>query len=292
VRWLVRQHGRSRVFAIVRPGADLWRLREVDAQVGIVACDLQDTSALERELVSIRPQVCFHFAWYAVPGLYWQSRENLRSLEASIGLTLRLADLGCKRFVGIGTCAEYEIRAERLVESAPTGPKSLYAASKLAFALVLQQVAQAAEMRWLWARVFYQYGPYEDSRRLVPTVVRALLGGEPAVLTTGEQARDFLHVDDVAAAIVVAARSELNGIVNIGSGTATPVAELATTIGALMGRPDLIRLGARPSDPAEPPFVCADPTRLMSTGWRPTYNLQAGLADTIEWFRRQRAQES
>ena len=64
------------------------------------------------------------------------------------------------------------------------------------------------------------------------------------------------------------------------------VADLALTIGRMTGHPDLVRLGARPNDPNDPAFVCADPGRLMSTGWRPTYNLETGLAKTIEWFRR------
>jgi len=64
------------------------------------------------------------------------------------------------------------------------------------------------------------------------------------------------------------------------------VAEVTKAIGRMTGHPDLVRLGARPNDPSDPPFVCADPGRLMSTGWRPTYNLETGLANTIEWFRR------
>jgi nucleoside-diphosphate-sugar epimerase len=120
-------------------------------------------------------------------------------------------------------------------------------------------------------------------------VIRNLLSGAPALLTPGTQARDFLHVDDVAGAIGTATFSGLEGIVNIGSGISTPVADVATTIGRLLGRPELIRLGARPAEPKEAPIVCADPTRLSQTGWRPTYNLETGLANTIDWFRRQHA---
>jgi nucleoside-diphosphate-sugar epimerase len=179
------------------------------------------------------------------------------------------------------------MRRERLSESDPTEPRSIYAASKLAFQLLLEQIANSVQMRWLWARVFYQFGPHEDARRLVPTVIRAMLAGEPALLTSGEQARDFLHVEDVAAAIGTTASSRLDGIVNIGSGVPVRVADLAMMIGAMTGHPELVRLGARPNDPNDPPFVCADPGRLMSTGWRPTYNLETGLANTIAWSRRE-----
>ena len=290
-RWLVKQPSaagaKSTVFALVRPGANLWRLRDIETSLTLVECDLGDRSALDARLATIRPDACFHFAWYAVPGKYLHSKENLEAMEASLYLAVRLAALECRRFVGIGTCFEYAMSTERLSESNATEPKSLYAAGKLAFQLLLQQIAEAQRMRWLWARVFYQFGPYEDARRLVPTVVRALLVGEPALLTAGEQVRDFLHVEDVAAAIGIAARSRLDAIVNIGSGVPVRVADLALKLGAMTGHPELVRLGARPTDPADPPFICADPRRLMSTGWRPTYNLEAGLANTIEWFRHQ-----
>jgi UDP-glucuronate decarboxylase len=277
------------VFALVRPKTDMARLKEVLPSVTLVDCDLLDDAALEARLEAIRPEICFHFAWYAAPGLYLRSPENLRSLQASIALAQGLARLECRRFVGVGTCFEYAMGGERLSESSPTEPQSLYAAAKAAFQLVLQQIAVAQGMRWLWTRVFYQYGPHEDPRRLVPTVTRALLSGEPALLTSGEQSRDFLHVGDVASAIATAAGSELDGIVNIGSGVPVRVADLARAIGTLTGRSDLLRLGARPTDPTDPPFVCADPSRLMSTGWRPTYNLETGLRDTIAWWRGQRA---
>jgi nucleoside-diphosphate-sugar epimerase len=291
VRWLLHQPANEKakpaVFALVRPGTDPWRLGDIQASLTLVECDLGDRAALDARLVAILPDVCFHFAWYAVPGLYLHSNENLEAVEASVFLALRLAQLECRRFVGVGTCFEYAMRRERLSESDPTEPRSIYAASKLAFELLLQQIADAAQMRWLWARAFYQFGPHEDARRLVPTVIRAMLAGEPALLTSGEQARDFLHVEDVAAAIGTAASSRLDGIVNIGSGVPVRVADLAMMIGAMTGHPELVRLGARPNDPNDPPFVCADPSRLMSTGWRPTYNLETGLANTIAWSRRE-----
>jgi nucleoside-diphosphate-sugar epimerase len=286
VRWLVaRPDPKPTVFAMVRPRSDPWRLEDVKDSITLVECDLDDRSQVDARLAATRPDVCFHFAWYAVPGLYLHGVANLDAMQASLFLAQRLASLKCRRFVGVGTCFEYAMRRERLAESDPTEPRSLYAASKLAFRLLLEQIAQAKDMRWLWARVFYQFGPYEDARRLVPTVIRALLAGQEARLTSGEQQRDFLHVEDVASAIGTAGQSEVDGVVNIGSGEPVRVADLAMKIGAMIGRPALVRLGARPNDPNDPAFVCADPSRLRSTGWRPTYNLDTGLANTIEWFR-------
>ena len=136
-----------------------------------------------------------------------------------------------------------------------------------------------------WARLVYLYGPMEDARRLVPSVVRALLAGEPAAISPGQQVRDFLHVEDVAAALATLGQQNLDGVFNIGSGEPITVAEVALTLGRLCGRESLVRIGARPYASGDPMYVCADNARLRSTGWRPAYNLEAGLADSVRWWR-------
>ncbi|MDW8345135.1 MAG: NAD-dependent epimerase/dehydratase family protein, partial [Verrucomicrobiae bacterium] len=139
----------------------------------------------------------------------------------------------------------------------------------------------------VWARIFYQYGPFEDQRRLVPHIITSLLRGQRAELTAGTQVRDFLHVEDVGTALATVATSSLTGIVNIGSGTGVTVRHIAETIGELIGRSDLLAFGAKPTPLHDPPYVVADTTRLRSLGWQPRYNLRSGLAQTIAWWKQQ-----
>ena len=144
-----------------------------------------------------------------------------------------------------------------LSETSPTAPRTLYAACKLALHLVLDQMRNKT-MGVTWARLFYLYGPMEDARRLVPSVARALLAGEAAAISPGQQVRDFLHVEDVAAALATLGERDLDGVFNIGSGQPITVAEVALTLGRLTGRESLVRLGARPYAPGDPMYVCAD----------------------------------
>lgn len=98
--------------------------------------------------------------------------------------------------------------------------------------------------------------------------------------------RDFLHVEDVARAFVALLDSEVQGAVNIASGTAVAVKDVIFEIGKLTGRSELIRLGALPLPADEPRVLVADVKRLHAeVGWRPTYELSEGLAGTIEWWR-------
>ena len=101
-------------------------------------------------------------------------------------------------------------------------------------------------MQVAWLRLFYQYGPFEHERRLMPTVIRALLHNQSVKITKGKQIRDFLHVEDVAAAIWTVARSDLSGPVNIGSGQPVAVRDIVTQIGLILGvLPPSIKLLSR-----------------------------------------------
>lgn len=249
--------------------------------------DLTDRDAVRSAVARARPDVCVHLAWYAAPGKYLHAVENLALIEATLDLARRLADAGCSRLVGAGTCFEYDTGgSEPLSETSPTLPGSLYAASKLGLFGVLEKYAALASMTFAWARLFYQYGPGEPEGRLVPHLLRSLLRGETAEVTPGEQVRDFLHVDDVASAICAIARGDLAGAVNIGSGVPVAVRDLVTTLGRLCGASDRVRLGALPYRAGDPMFVCANSAKLRTTGWRPRFDLESGLRDTMDAFKK------
>lgn len=272
------------VYAVVRDRSNLWRLNDILPQLQVVNCDLSDFDRRDRYLAEIQPELCIHAAWYVVPGKYLTSPDNLMQLNASLTLAWRLAELGCRRFVGIGTCFEYDTALGYLSEDSHTHPRSLYAASKLAVKEVLEQIANLTQMEVAWLRLFYQYGSFDDERRVIPSIICSLLRGQTAKLTLGEQIRDFLHVEDVATAVWAVAKSQESGVFNIASGKPVSVREVAMTIGSLLDRTDSIALGALPYSPSDPMFVCANNHRLIETGWMPHYSLKQGLQETISWW--------
>lgn len=248
-------------------------------------CDLLDAAQADALLEAVRPTHLLHFAWYATPPDYWTSPENLAWVEAGVHLLRRFAALGGERAVLAGTCAEYDLTHGYCSEQlTPLRPGSVYGASKHA----LQTVTANAGISTAWGRIFFLYGPAEHPSRLVASVVRALLAGRPAPCSHGRQVRDFLHARDVASAFVALLDSQVVGPVNIASGVPVTIATVASTIGELIGRPDLVRLGAREAAPGEPPVVLADVRRLQEeVGWAARFSLASGLADTIDWWRAQ-----
>jgi nucleoside-diphosphate-sugar epimerase len=237
-------------------------------------------------LVKIEPELLVHLAWYAEHGVYWHSPENVRWVEASLALLRAFAAAGGRRAVIAGTCAEYEWSREVYAEDAPLHPATLYGAAKHGLHVVAGAFAEQAGLELAWARLFFLYGLHEDPGRFVPSLVSALLRGEPAPMTEGLQLRDFLHVADAGAALAALAGSELAGPVNVASGEALELRALAERIGELTGRPELLQIGALPTRKGEPAELRADVRRLREElGWRPELSLEQRLEDTIAWWR-------
>jgi UDP-glucuronate decarboxylase len=273
------------VSVLLRGGCDRTRIAAIDSRLTALEGDLL-SSNLSSHIQRTRPEVCIHCAWFAKPGQYLRSRENIPFIDATLRLALLLAESGCRRFVGLGTCFEYDTSAGYLSETSRVAPSHLYSACKVSTWLTLEQAAASTSMQVAWARLFYLYGPFEDASRLVPSVVRAILESREAKVTAGEQVRDFLHVEDAASAVCAIARSRVSGPFNVGSGVPVTVRDLVSQMGAITGRSDLIALGALPYSESDPMFVCANNRKLTTEcGWSPRYTLKSGLEHAVGWWR-------
>lgn len=260
-------------------------LRRAGHEVHAAEGDLLDPATARRVVEAARPSHLLHLAWCTDHGRFWEAPENVAWVEASLRLWRQFAaSERAERFVGVGSCAEYEWSEPLLSEAAtPLRPASLYGACKDAARRALEAASERAGLSFAWGRVFFVYGPDEASGRLVPSVAGALAEGRPARTSDGEQVRDFLHVDDVARALVALLEGEVHGAVNIGSGEGVAVREIAETLGRLAGRPELIELGAVPRPRGDPAEIVADATRLRDeVGWAPEIGLERGLASTLE----------
>lgn len=254
---------------------------------------LDDRGAIDALIETVRPTHLLHFAWIATPGEYLHSPENLRWLEASRYLLERFHAAGGRRAVMAGSCAEYDWSRVTVCHerSSPlaVAPRSLYADCKLALAHRLAE-RSGDGFTSAWGRIFFQFGPHEHPARLVAGVVRALLSGEEARVTHGRQVRSFLPVSQVGAAFAALLASPVEGPVNIGAAEPLSIAELLDRIAALIGRRDLLKLGALAPRADEPPRLLPDLTRLREeVGFEPGVPLDQGLRETIDWWRTQLA---
>jgi nucleoside-diphosphate-sugar epimerase len=230
-----------------------------------------------------RPEVCVHLAWKGWSGKA-EADANLSSLGVSLELLRKMPELACPRFVAAGTCFEYDLSAAVLSESTPLRPHDLYGGCKKSLFEVAQEFSALTGVSVVTPRIFYSYGPLEDARRLVPSITQALLRGEIAKATAGEQVRDYLHAADIASAIWAIAQSDATGAVNVASGEPVTIAQIATRIADLLGRSELLQLGALKYRDGEPMHILGDAGRLRSLGWAAKHTLDTGLAETVEWW--------
>ena len=196
-----------------------------------------------------------HIAWYAEPGRYLESDKNLDCLIGTLQMAKGAVKAGVKRFIGVGTCFEYELSERLLSVETPLQPLTPYAGSKAAVFMSLSQFLPKQGVEFAWCRLFYLHGEGEDARRLVPYLRTKLSAGESAKLTSGAQIRDFLDVREAGQMIAETALGHLQGPVNICSGIPITVRQLAEQIADEYGRRDLLDFGSRPDNLIDPPCV-------------------------------------
>jgi nucleoside-diphosphate-sugar epimerase len=263
------------VHGLTLPGAPRERLAALAPQVELVEGDLGDATWVRATVGSLAPDAAIHLAWFAEPRSYLRAvPENLASLRGGVNLMEALADGGtCRRVVLAGTC----------LENIETPRPTIYAAAKAAQHQLATGFAKRS-MSAACAHIFYLYGPWEDERRVIPTVTRSLLRGDPIDVSSGSQSRDYLHVADVAEALSALAGSDVSGRVDICTGSPVTLRRVFEEVAETTGRADLLRIGALADSESAGWPATGDATALLSTGWKPRYDLRQGIQATAGWW--------
>jgi nucleoside-diphosphate-sugar epimerase len=209
-------------------------------------------------------------------------------------LLVAISGAPLRRFLYTGTCSEYApVREpERITESHPVQPISLYGAAKAAAHLYGNALARQLDIPLVTLRPFGVYGLGEAAHRLVPYLLDHLRRGAVPSLTSGEQVRDLTYVDDVVEALLMAATAP--GLTpyqayNVCRGEPLRIRDVAERVARLWGAPDAdLGLGLRPYRSDEAMWVVGDNSRFReATGWQPKVDLTEGLGRVIEHARRE-----
>jgi len=284
------------VTALVRSGRTL----PADLKVKPLSGELESIST--KELTAVRADVCVHSAWITTPGVYLESPENFKFRDDSLQFLRRVAEAGTKQIVGLGTCIEYQITGPHCEparpltptlspdggegvrtlseENTPIAPTTTYAKCKNELRVAMEAEAQKSGFTFAWGRVFYPYGPGEHPSRLCSSIIAKLGRGERMVLKTPQSTKDYIYIEDLAAALLAVVEKKFSGAINLGTGTGTTVREIARTIGKLMGREELVGEADPPeADPLGD--VVADAMKLNSLGWEQKTILEQGIQELL-----------
>jgi UDP-glucose 4-epimerase len=263
-----------------------------DSRVRLVTGDIRDEDARNTALDGA--DVVYHLACLGVRHSLHEPVENHSvNAEGTLQLLQAAKGQGASRFVYVSTSevfgtAQYAPMDERH----PTWPETVYGASKLAGEAYARAHYRTYGMDTVVVRPFNTYGPRShfegDSGEVLPrTIVRLLAGLRPIVFGDGEQTRDFMHVSDTAAALVLlgSAKGIAGETLNLGSGEEVSMNTLCADVARAAGRPDLepVHDDPRPGDVRR---LLGDPALMTSlTGFRPRVSFADGVADLVEWFR-------
>ena len=207
-----------------------------------------------------------HLAW---GGGRKDMEEQFKNVTASLDLMDAAKALGAKRFVGIGSQAEYGARDVLLMESLLPEPLDAYGACKTAASYLLRDKAVNLGMEFVWGRIFSLIGKYEPRGRMLPDLYNKLKNGEKMQLSSCEQYWDYLDAEDAAAAITALLERGVSGeVYNICHGEYLPLKEFIERILTLLNADEgLVSFGEK----AEP-FVSLMSSSFKlhrDTGWKP-----------------------
>lgn len=276
------------VSVLVRKESDLWRLADVIDRVRIFHGGLDDIETARDAIAEFRPETVFHLGWNGVTSEFRNDPAQVMSnVTGGLKLFEIAQDHGCRCWIGVGSQAEYGPYNGTLHEDLPARPQTVYGVSKLCLGLLTEKLCRLAGIRFVWLRLVASYGPKDDARHLIPSVINQLLRGEKPALTPGEQKWDYLYVDDAVKAIHLAGvRPEASGFYNLSSGEAHTVLGIVERIRDIIDPSLPLGIGEIAYRPDQVMHLQADITKLQAAiGWRPQTTLDEGLQRTVAWHR-------
>ncbi len=291
------------VHLLVRPEHHTWRLDDVLDDLHWREVDLGARDELAALVHVMAPDQVFHLAAH---GAYpWQTDEPSIRATNVIGtdnLVHACVSAGVRVLVNTGSSSEYGPRDHAPTEDEAPQPDSYYGLTK-AWGTLACRLAGFTTLR-----LYSVYGPWEDPRRFVPQLVEHALEGRLPPLAHPGTARDFVHVDDVVDALVLAAATADAGaataatasgtratgrpapgpVYNVGTGVQTTLREAVAVARQVLGvdvEPAWDTMAPRPWDTD---VWVADRHRIeRDLGWRPRTGFAEGFARTVEWHRAQ-----
>ncbi|MFM8385814.1 MAG: NAD-dependent epimerase/dehydratase family protein [Planctomycetia bacterium] len=278
------------VLAWVRPGSEAPRLARLPADgLAWLRHDLADLgtpggrAAVRERLAAWQPTAVVHGAWTGVRGAARDDTAQLAQVAVGLALLEACAEAGARRFLGLGSQAEYGPCEGPIREEQVPRPASLYGVAKLACGLACLAAAPRLGISVAWGRLFSVYGPGERRGALIPDLARALREGRDFPLGTCAGPWDYLYEDDAAEALAsLLLAPGADGTFNVASGASVPLRDVVERVVRMTAPGRHVPLGTRPAAPGEACRLEADIGRLVrATGFRARTALDEGLARTL-----------
>ncbi len=274
---------------LVRPQYASWRIDSIRDRLSIREVDIGDASGVAAALDAIRPHWVFHLAAH---GAYSWETDAAQITQTNVVGTSNLLSAaiasGAESFVNAGSSSEYGRLEHAPLESEAGQPDTPYGGTTAAATALCVAAAQSHPIRVRTARLYSVFGPFEDPRRFVPSLIVHGLRGSFPPLVGPQTARDFVYVDDVVDALLLAARDdsdERGAIYNIGTGVQTTIADAVETARRVMSIPGTPVWGTMPARVWDTDTWVAEPAKSREVlKWSARSSFEEGLRRTMAWL--------
>ena len=278
------------VTAVIRENST--RRDAIPSGVKIIECSLDNI----RELGRFLPHdydVFYHFAW---DGTIGPNRNNFKlqcdNIKYAIDAVNVARELGCTRFIGAGSQAEYGRVEGVLTPETPCNPENGYGIAKLATGSMTRLECERLGLEHIWTRILSVYGPHDGSATMIMSGILDMLSDISPEFTKGEQMWDYLYCSDAARAMRLIAEKGRNGAVYcIGGGKADRLSNYIEKMRDAVrksGKENAqVQLGAVPYGEKQVMYLCADISMLTrDTGFVPEISFEQGIEQTVNWVRK------
>ncbi|MDR3011945.1 MAG: NAD(P)-dependent oxidoreductase [Chitinispirillales bacterium] len=240
-------------------------------------CNVNEYSHLTADM---RCDVFYHLAWdktsVTTRGDVGTQAMNIQYTLDAVHLANRL---GCRKFIGAGSQAEYGLVAEPLKSGTPANPQSGYGVAKYAAGKLSRLLCAELNMQFNWMRILSIFGPLDGPHTLIMYTINELRAGRQPELTKCEQIWDYLYCDDAAKALLAVGEKGIDGkTYPLGSGNGRKLSEYLESIKNIAAPDITLQFGKKEYYPHQPMYLCADISELTAdTGWKPELSFEEGI---------------
>lgn len=281
---------RKDVFGVSRSKKKNWRF--ISAKIparNVIDSDITNKKDIEKIFKKVKPLTVFNLAAYGAYAKQNDYREIYKTNALStVDVLEELKRIPFKAYVHAGSQSEYGLNAKGPKETAELIPNSHYAVSKIGNYFLLKYYGKVEKLPVVHLRLYSAYGPWEESDRLMPVLVAKAIRKSLPNFVAPTISRDFIYIDDVVSAFILAAakiQKKMYGeVFNVATGKKTTIKQLAYMVKEMFDiseDPKFSTMKNRNWDVVDWFGSNAKIKRVL--GWKPTHSLKQGLLKTAEW---------
>ena len=288
LRRLIEQ--KQEVHLILRKESKTWRITDLLDKTKVHYSDLSNVNELIEIVKKVKPTIIYHLA---TNGAYSYQSDANQIIQTNILGTWNLLQacntINYDLFINTGSSSEYGAKQFAMRETDIVEPNSYYAVTKCAQTLLCSHIAKQEHRPIVTIRPFSVYGPYEEPKRFVPTLMKALMFNEEMNLVAPETARDQIYVDDMVDAYLKIDDLKNNSgeYFNIGTGVQSTIKEVVNTAVKVTNKNTQFKWGTMEGRSWDTNNWVADISKARQLlKWTPRTNLEQGLKLTWDWFQK------